>query len=142
LVGTIEGQRGALEEIGAAEGTTLDETDGYKDGDTDDRTVGWSVHVPHVEVLEDTRVPVLLEYEPFIPTIVTREPVTAFTPPPTVHAPTDADNASHDPLDPLADVSNGRDGDGLPTPTYKELFANKQPAEQNVQAVGQSVCKA
>ena len=81
LVGIDEGQIGALEDIGATEGTALGETDGDHDGD-DDETLAWSVHVPHVEVLVNTRVPVTVEYVPVRPCIVTREPVTAPTPPP------------------------------------------------------------
>ena len=72
--------------------------------------------MPQLDEAEDTRVPVVDEYVPFRPTTVINEPVTAPTPPPTVHADVVA-NASHDPWLPLADVSYGRLDGGLPTPT-------------------------
>ena len=45
-----------------------------------------STHCPHDDVAEYTRVPVVEPYAPVNPVMVTREPVTAFTPPPDTHA--------------------------------------------------------
>lgn len=42
--------------------------------------------VPHDDLAEETRVPVFALYVPLKPVIVTRDPVTAFTPPPDTQA--------------------------------------------------------
>jgi len=54
---------------------------------------------PQDAVGENTRVPVSLPYVPFKPVIVTREPVTAPTPPPGTHA--------FPPLDAIACLDSG-----------------------------------
>ena len=142
---------------GDTDGTTLGFTDGVADADDTGLTLGlcdglavgyaltnplpWRVHVPQLDELDDTRVPVTAEYVPVSPTIVIRDPVTAPAPPPDVHFAVVA-NASHEPWLPLADVSYDRLDGGLPTPTYAELDVNRQPALQIVHALGQSTCNA
>ena len=110
-----------------------------------------SVHCPQDEVAEITRVPTCEPYVPVSPVIVTREPVTAPTPPPDTHAvppleaTADVAIPNQLPCDPAGLVSKGRDFLGLPTPVYPELDVNRQPAEQYTLAkvtFGQSMGRA
>jgi len=84
-------------------GVTLGRTDGATVGIIDGVRLGLGlksmIHCPQDAVGEFTRVPVFAPYVPFKPIIITREPVTAPTPPPGTHA--------FPPLDAIAVLASG-----------------------------------
>ena len=109
------------------------------DGDADGSTVGAAktVHVPHVDVLLNTRVPVVLLYVPVRPDIVTRLPVP--TPVELAHLPLDVVARPNQlPDAPLAELSYANVAGGLPDPDQPDDEQNKQPALHTVHTVGQS----
>ena len=77
------------------------------------------VQVPHEDDEEDTRVPVVEEYVPVIPVMLTSDPVTAPTPPPDTQAgglSAVVASASQLPCVPDAPLSYARVEGGRPTP--------------------------
>ena len=99
-----------------------------------------STHCPQDDAGAYTRVPpVVAPQVPVNPVMVTREPVTAFIPPPGTHAvPPPVPIASVEsgiqlPSNPGKILSNKMVEFGLPTPVYPELDVNKQPAVQYIE---------
>ena len=138
--------------LGDAVGKPLGEAVGVLDGDADGDWEGFDdscrlgaddgdvveiVHVPHVDVPLDTRVPVVALYDPVRPDIVTRLPVP--TPEELAQLPLDVVARPNQlPDAPLADVSYANVAGGLPDPVQPDDEQNKQPAVHTVHTVGQS----